>query len=124
MLRALVAAAAALLASTAAAQAPHVPGAPPAPAAASPAAPSSAQPAAPGGANAKAVDKAKALGKREVERAAPRLGKAEKLVRKQGGNVVEKAVDLAVESFGLFPGKTAGSSAGATSPTAEPAPRR
>ena len=99
MPRLLVALASAVLATTAAAQAAPPPAGPPG--AAPPPASAPAQPA-PAGGNAKAIDKAKSLGKLGLQRVAPKLGRAEKLVRK-ADPVVEKAVDLAAEKAGLAP---------------------
>ena len=97
MPRLLLALAAAALATTAAAQS-----APPSAGAAPPPASAPAQPA-PAGGNAKAIDKVKSFGKLGVQKVAPKLGRAEKLVRKGADPVIDKAVDLAAERSGLAP---------------------
>ena len=88
-MRRLLAIAALLLACPVAAQTPP------------PAASAGAQPAQ--GGSSKAIEKAKAFGKLGVEKVAPKLGKAEKIVRKQAEPVVDKAVDFAAEKTGLAP---------------------
>src|SRR4051812_9711145 len=108
MARLFLAAAFALLGSSAAAQSWRVPVDPPpqppparatAPAQAAPA--GQAQPAQPSGSNGKAIDQAKSLGKRGLQKVAPKLGKAEKLVNKQGDRIVDQAVDLAAQKGGF-----------------------
>lgn len=92
----LLALAAALLATTAAAQtAPPARHPPPA---------STPARSAPSGSNARAIEKAKALGKQGVEKVAPKLGRAEKLVRKAEPEV-DKVIDFAVEKAGLAPAR-------------------
>ncbi len=122
----------ALLASAAAAQ-HHAPpaSAPPASPAPAPAAQqpgaAPAQPA-PKGGNAKVVDEAKVIGKKGLLKVAPRLGKAEKVVTKQGGNVLDQAIDLLADKAGFAPVKTAPAPASPAAqqppPAAPAAPRR
>jgi cytochrome c5 len=109
MLRVLAAAVAVALAAPALAQAAHRAGDAPAhPAAAAPAA--AAQPAAAAPAAApkgpRELEQAKKLGRQGLVKIAPRLGsRAEKLAKDKGGDVVDKAVDLAAEATGLVPKK-------------------
>jgi hypothetical protein len=126
----------ALLSSIAAAEEP-LPWAPqpppsarpaPPPAAAAPPAQAAApaQPAPPAPArtqNEKAVDEAKSLGKKGVLKVAPKLGKAEKLVTKQGGHVLDQAIDLLADKSGFAPVKKPAPAAPAQ-PPAQPAQGR
>ena len=113
MLRPVTFLAAALVASSSAAQvssppqwAPR-PAQPPAaqpPPAAPQAQPASApeQPAA-NPAEPKAVAEVKSLGKQGLRKVAPKKGPAEKLVKKHGDKLVDRAVDLAAEQAGVNP---------------------
>jgi len=123
-----------LLSSVAAAdQLPWAPQPPPSARPAPPAAPAApahaaapAEPAPPAPArtqNEKAVDEAKSLGKKGVLKVAPRLGKAEKIVTKQGGHVLDQAIDLLADKSGFVPVKKPAPAAPAQAP-AQPAPAR
>ena len=99
---------------------------PPAAAAAPAQAAAPAEPAHPAPArtqNEKAVDEAKSLGKKGVLKVAPRLGKAEKIVTKQGGHVLDQAIDLLADKSGFVPVKKPAPAAPAQAP-AQPAPAR
>jgi hypothetical protein len=136
MARLLAAVALALLWSIAAAEEP-LPWAPRPPPGASPASPPSAaappaqaaapvqaaQPAQARTQNEKAVDEAKSLGKKGVLKVAPKLGKAEKIVTKQGGHVLDQAIDLLADKSGFIPVKKPAPAAPAQGP-AQPAPAR
>ena len=136
MARLSVAVALALLSSIAAAEEPLPwapqpppsarPAPPPAAAAAPAQAPAPAQSAQPAPArtqNEKAVDEAKSLGKKGVLMVAPRLGKAEKIVTKQGGHVLDQAIDLLADKSGFAPVKKPAPAAPAQ-PPAQPAQGR
>ena len=135
MARLSVAIALALLSSVAAAEQPlpWAPQPPPSARPAPPAAPAApahaaapAEPAPPAPArtqNEKAVDEAKSLGKKGVLKVAPRLGKAEKIVTKQGGHVLDQAIDLLADKSGFVPVKKPAPAAPAQAP-AQPAPAR
>jgi hypothetical protein len=69
--------------------------------------PQAASPAAPPhGRNEEAISKVKETGKREVEKLAPKAGRAEKIVRDQAPKVVDRVVDFAAELTGAAPGTT------------------
>jgi hypothetical protein len=54
----------------------------------------------------KELDQAKKLGRQGLVKIAPKLGsRAEKLAKDKGGDVVDRAVDLAAEAAGLVPKK-------------------
>lgn len=98
MLRVLAVAAASALLATAAAQTASPAARPSAPPASSPAR------SAPSGSNARAIEKAKSLGKHGIEKVAPKLGRAEKVVRKAEPAVekaLDQAIDFAAEKAGL-----------------------
>ena len=115
-----------LLSSVAAAD--QLPWAPQPPPSARPAPPPAAaapaqQPAPARTQNEKVVDEAKLLGKKGVIKVAPKLGKAEKLVSKQGGHVLDQAIDLLADKSGFVPVKKPAPAAPAQAP-AQPAPAR
>jgi hypothetical protein len=127
MARLSVAIALALLSSVAAAEQP-LPWAPQPPPSARPAPPPAAaapaqQPAPARTQNEKVVDEAKSLGKKGVIKVAPKLGKAEKLVSKQGGHVLDQAIDLLADKSGFIPVKKPAPAAPAQAP-GQPAPTR
>ncbi len=115
MSRLVASAVAALLASSAAAQGgpPGSRGGPPPPAYAPPPAQPQAgtpaqlqtQPPAPPRGDSKAITEVKSLGKRGLQKVAPKLGPAEKVVRKKGDTIVDRAVDFAAEQAGAAPRK-------------------
>ena len=125
MARLSVAIALALLSSVAAAEQP-LPWAPQPPPSARPAPPPAAaapaqQPAPARTQNEKVVDEAKSLGKKGVIKVAPKLGKAEKLVSKQGGHALDQAIDFLADKSGFIPVKNPAPAAPAQAPGRPPA---
>jgi hypothetical protein len=115
MLRPATFLASALVAAAAAAQAPSpppwAPQPPPPPPRAQPR-PAPAQPAsgaqpqpqpAAKAAEPKALSEVKSLGKQGLRKVAPKKGPAEKLVKKHGDTLVDRAVDLAADQAGVAP---------------------